>query len=263
MLGIPHTGSDPLTLAATLDKDCARRLVRSAGLAVPAGYVVRPEEHIAQALARDDVLRQGGSAIVKPAWEGSSKGIRSKCLVHSREQLAETLQDLRRDYRQPILVEEFIRGDELTVGLVGNDPPQIVGVMRVLPSAPTDEFVYSLEVKRDFRRQVRYEVPPALPARSMRAVEEAALKAHEALGCRDVSRVDFRLRDDIPYFLEINPLPGLNPESSDLVILAGLAGWTYEQLIEAIFQAALDRWQSEQRTPRNARSASDRSVCGT
>lgn len=243
MLGIPYTGSDPLTLAATLDKDCARRLVRSAGIAVPAGYVVQPEEHAAQALARDDVLRQGGSAIVKPAWEGSSKGIRNKCLVHSRQELADALEELRRDYRQPILVEEFIRGDELTVGIVGNDPPRVIGVMRVTPTEPTEDFVYSLEVKRDFRRQVHYEVPPALPARAVRAVEEAALKSHDILGCRDVSRVDFRLRDGIPYFLEVNPLPGLNPESSDLVILAGLAGWSHEQLIEAIFQAALERCQ--------------------
>jgi len=245
MLGIPYTGSDPLTMAVTLDKDCARRLVRSAGLAVPAGFVVRPEEHVAQAMARDDVLRLGGSAIVKPAWEGSSKGIRSKCLVHNRDELADALEELRRSYRQPILVEEFIRGDELTVGIVGNDPPRVVGIMRVLPNEPTDEFVYSLEVKRDFRCQVRYEVPPALPARAVRAVEAAAILAHETLGCRDVSRVDFRLRDGIPYFLEVNPLPGLNPESSDLVILAGLAGWSYEQLIESILQAALDRVQQQ------------------
>jgi len=209
---------------------------------VHAGYLLRPEEHVAVALARDDVLRQGGAAIVKPAWEGSSKGIRSKCLVHNRQQLADALAELRRDYQQPILIEEFIRGDELTVGIVGNDPPRVVGVMRVLPNEPTEDFVYSLEVKRDFRRQVRYEVPPALPSRIVRAVEEAALQAYQVLGCQDVSRVDFRLRGDVPYFLEVNPLPGLNPESSDLVILAGLAGWSYEQLIETILQAALDRW---------------------
>jgi D-alanine-D-alanine ligase len=75
----------------------------------------------------------------------------------------------------------------------------------------------------------------------MKAVEDAALRAYQALGCRDVARVDFRLRDGIPYFLEVNPLPGLNPESGDLVILAGLSGWTYERLIGGVFQAALDR----------------------
>ena len=73
------------------------------------------------------------------------------------------------------------------------------------------------------------------------AVEEAALKANAILGCRDVARIDFRLRDGVPYFLELNPLPGLNPESSDLVLLAQLAGWTYERLIQTIFEEALAR----------------------
>ncbi len=68
------------------------------------------------------------------------------------------------------------------------------------------------------------------------------LKAYRALACRDVARVDFRLRDGVPYFLEVNPLPGLNPESSDLVILARLAGWTYEELIRGVFEAALARY---------------------
>jgi D-alanine-D-alanine ligase len=105
----------------------------------------------------------------------------------------------------------------------------------------TEHFVYSLEVKRDYLRQVRYECPARLPPDAYRDVQEAALRAFSALGCRDVARVDFRLRDGVPYFLEVNPLPGLNPESSDLVIMAKLVGWTYPQLIRAILQAALER----------------------
>jgi D-alanine-D-alanine ligase len=72
-------------------------------------------------------------------------------------------------------------------------------------------------------------------------VEQAALTVYRALGCRDVARIDFRLRDGEPYFLEVNPLPGLNPETSDLVILAGLRGWSHAQLIERILAAALAR----------------------
>ena len=81
---------------------------------------------------------------------------------------------------QPILVEEFIEGDELTVGVVGNDPPRVVGVMRVVPQQPTERFVYSLEVKRDWQRQVRYECPARLPTGCLKAVEEAALAAYRA-----------------------------------------------------------------------------------
>src|SRR6185503_11731912 len=102
--------------------------------------------------------------IVKPAWEGSSKGIRLRCLVDRLEDLPAVVASVRQDHRQPVLVEEYIQGDELTVGVLGNDPPRIIGVMRVVPLQPTERFIYSLEVKRDWERQVRYEVPPRLPA---------------------------------------------------------------------------------------------------
>jgi D-alanine-D-alanine ligase len=243
MLRIPHTGSDPLTLAVTLDKDCAKRLVASASVAVPFGFTI-PADAVRKGF-RDyepPTAEWRFPVIVKPAWEGSSKGIRGKCVVDDVDEMLGAVMDQARDYWQPILVEEYIQGDELTVGVIGNDPPRIIGVMRVVPTRKEKRFVYGLEVKRDYLRRVTYECPAKLLPDQLRAVEEAALKAFRALGCRDVARVDFRLRDGVPYFLEINPLPGLNPQSSDLVILAKLAGWTYEQLIGRILQAALDRY---------------------
>lgn len=235
MLGIRYTGSDPLTMAATLDKDCAKRLVQSAGLAVPRGVLVegKPDRGALRELRLP--------VIVKPAWEGSSKGIRGKSLVERPEDLFDVIAAISGDHRQPVLVEEYIQGDELTVGVVGNAPPTIIGIMRVLPNQPTAHFVYSLEVKRDYVKQVRYECPAQLAPDDVAAVNDATLRAWRALGCRDVSRFDFRLRDGVPYFLEVNPLPGLNPESSDLVILARLAGWPYPKLIASILEAALQR----------------------
>jgi D-alanine-D-alanine ligase len=238
MLGIPYTGSDPLTLAVTLDKDCAKRLVHSAGVAVPRGVVLTGGEDV-RATVED--LRLPFPVLVKPAWEGSSKGIRSKCLVDRPADLPEVIESLRHDHRQPVLVEEFIAGDELTVGVLGNAPAHVLGIMRVLPRHATERFIYSLEVKRDWERQVHYEVPARLSAAATEAVRQAALTAYRILGCRDVSRIDFRLRGDVPYFLEVNPLPGLSPESGDLVILARQSGWSYAQLLEAIVKAALAR----------------------
>lgn len=237
MLGIPYTGSDPLTLAATLDKDCARRLVQSHGGAVPRGELFPVDADLAAVRRRP---RLPYTMIVKPAWEGSSKGIRGKCVVDTPAELADALA-ARRDQRQPMLAEEYIAGEELTVGVLGNASPRVLGILRVVPLQEEPRFVYSLEVKRDYATRVRYECPPQLPAAHLRAVEEAALLAYRALGCRDVARVDFRVRDGVPYFLEANPLPGLNPETSDLVILARLSGMAYDELITDILDAAIRR----------------------
>jgi D-alanine-D-alanine ligase len=235
MLGIPYTGSDPLTLAVTLDKDCAKRLVQSAGVMVPRGVVVPAS---GSALPTADLQFP---AIVKPAWEGSSKGIRGKSLVDRPADLPGVIESLQCDHRQPVLVEEYIEGDELTVGVIGNDPAQVLGIMRVVPRQATERFIYSLEIKRDYERLVRYECPAPLSPADTAAVERSALTAYQALGCRDISRIDFRLRDGIPYFLEVNPLPGMNPHSGDLVIMGKHLGWTYEKLIATILHAALDR----------------------
>ena len=131
MLGIPYTGSDPLTLAVTLDKDCAKRLVASEGISIPRGTVIDLSKARGARCPLLSTLPY--PLIAKPAWEGSSKGIRRKCLVERPTDLSDVMESLARDHRQPILLEEFIDGDELTVGMIGNDPPQIIGVMRVIP----------------------------------------------------------------------------------------------------------------------------------
>lgn len=177
--------------------------------------------------------------IAKPLCEGSSKGIRSKCLIEKVEDLGPVIVSLWNDYRQPVLLEEFIAGEEVTVGIVGNDPPTILGMMCVLPKQQTDRFVYSLEVKRDWENRVSYECPPQLPFATLLAIEEAALDAYETLRCRDVARIDFRIRDGIPYFLEANPLPGLNPDTGDIVFIAKYMGVSYRELIEMILRGTL------------------------
>jgi D-alanine-D-alanine ligase len=258
MLGIPYTGSDPLTMAVTLDKDCARRLVASTGIAVPNAVVIAPGEsgsvngvldaahgsnmsYFGRTPCRSSVAGLTFPVIVKPAWEGSSKGIRRNCLAHSPHGLTEAVTRLHAEQRQPVLVEEYIQGDELTVGVLGNEHPRVIGIMRVVPKERVEHFIYSLEVKRDYKNQVRYECPAALDKTVADRVGESALAIHRVLGCRDVSRVDFRLRDGVPYFLEVNPLPGLNPADSDLVIMSRLLGWSYEKLIVSILNSALAR----------------------
>jgi D-alanine-D-alanine ligase len=179
--------------------------------------------------------------VVKPAWEGSSKGIRNKCLVRTPDELPAVVDDLRRDHPQTVLLEEYIDGLEVTVGLLGNDPPQLLGIMSVEPNQAGEHFIYSLEVKREYRRMVTYRCPAPLPPEVLATVETSARTVYHELGCRDVSRIDFRVRGGIPYFLEVNPLPGLNPDDSDLVIMSRLLSWPYERLVGAILDAGLVR----------------------
>ncbi len=239
MLGIPYAGSDPLTLAVSLEKPLTKEVVAQAGVTTPRARVIN-------SLAEMDRLDWSSfpfPVFAKPAHEGSSKGIRRASRVETPAELWALVQAQMTTYAQPLLVEEFIPGEEVTVGVVGNAPPQVVGIMRVVPKTREPYFVYSLEVKRNWRELVSYECPAKLPEATLARIHQAAFKVYEKLGVRDFARIDFRIAPDgTPYFLEINPLPGLNPQSGDIVLMAGMMGWSYEKLIGAILNSALRRY---------------------
>ncbi len=238
MLGIPYSGSDPQCLAICLDKPLTKKLVAAAGVPTPSWCVISSPEQLGEASWANFPF----PAIIKPACEGSSKGIRNGSLVSSPSDTIETASRLLLCYQQPLMVEEFISGDEVTVGIVSNSPPQVLGMMRILPRHKVDHFVYSLEVKRDWQNLVDYESPVKLAPETLEKLTESSLKTFAALGCRDFARLDFRIsaRGE-PYFIEINPLPGLGTHS-DLVIMALKLGWRYEALIGTILDAALGRY---------------------
>lgn len=241
MLGIPFTGSDPLTLAATLDKGVAKRLVLSAGVATPKFAVV---ESLAGLRTLLGAVELAWPRIAKPLREGSSIGIRRSSRADDPASLEREVRRLLEDYGEPVLLEEFCTGPEFTVGLLGEgDGTRVLGVMEIVPrEGRADDFVYSIEVKRNFRAEVEYHVPPKRPARLVRAIEAVALGAARALACRDLCRVDVRLGSDgEPKFLEANPLPGLAPGTGDVVILAERAGIGYADLIAAVVDAASAR----------------------
>ena len=240
LLGVPYTGSDPGTLAAALDKDWARSLLIPTGIWQPWRRVYYGPNVWVYPLLDTDQYRC--PLIAKPAWEGSSKGVRRHCIIEEIGDARGILDALWRDYRQPIVIEEFIIGDEVTVGLVGpTHNPQMLGIMRVVPRQPNDRFIYGLEVKRDWQRLVDYECPARLPADALREIERCAVHAYQGLGCRDVARIDFRVREGRPYFIEANPLPGLSPETGDLVLLARGVGVNHAALVGMIVDAARAR----------------------
>lgn len=237
MLRVPCTHSDPLTLAVTLDKAAAKKLVAADGVATPRFAVVEDEDAAAR-------LQFELPAIVKPNQEGSSMGVRVTSRVRALDELRRETLRVVRDYGEPALIEEFVSGTEMTIGILGTgSDARVIGAMEIAPRlAKADEFVYSLEVKRDWERQVEYHVPPRVPTAVLKAAEACALAAYRSLGCRDVARVDVRLdAAGTPKFLEANPLPGMNPRTGDLCILSRRSGLEYVDLVDRIVTSALAR----------------------
>jgi D-alanine-D-alanine ligase len=142
MLGVPYSGSDPLCLAVSLEKPLAKRLVSFSGVATPRWQVVSDTRQLKEVEWGQFPL----PAFAKPAHEGSSKGIRITSRLENSPQIVEAVTGLLEYYQQPVMVEEFISGEEVTVGVIGNSPPKVVGIMRVVPRKKTDYFVYSLEI---------------------------------------------------------------------------------------------------------------------
>jgi D-alanine-D-alanine ligase len=244
MLGVPYTHSDPLTLALTLDKALTKRVVESAGVATPRFAVVESTEQAA-ALALPWPL------FVKPAAEGSSMGVRVTSRVADGEALVSEVRRCLAAYRQPVLVERYLPGVEVTVGVRGSaDRARVIGSMEIAPAdGAAEDFVYGLESKRDYQRLVRYHAPPrSISAAQMADAETTALAAYRILGCRDIARVDVRFDETgRANFLEVNPLPGLNPVTGDLVVMTRLLGGRYEDVIDAIVDEAIRRHPHLQR----------------
>jgi D-alanine-D-alanine ligase len=238
MFSIPYTGSDPLALGLTLDKDLAKRVAASHGLATPRHLVAND----LPAFRRLPFEALSFPLIVKPAHEGSSKGIRLQSRVVDSAELEKQAAWLFDRYSGPVMVEEFLEGSEFTVGVIGNCPPRPLGVMMIRHRfLPPEDFIYSLEVKRDWENQVEYLSPPPVPDSLIAEISDLATGVYSALGCRDVARVDIRLRDGRPHFIEVNPLPGLSPLYGDLVIMARKRGVTYDELILEILRHARER----------------------
>jgi D-alanine--D-alanine ligase len=236
--GIPYTGSDSATLSLCLDKALSKRLL---------GDVDTPAFQVL-VTGREKLRPFRYPVIVKPNQEGTSKGITKKSVCDDEARLREVARELIDRYRQPALVEEYVVGRELTVGLLGERRPRVLPPMEVVFLTQSERPVYDYECKQHWQEHVRYDCPAHLTKDELRAVEKACRTTFMALGCRDVARVDLRLAPDgHVYVLEVNPLPGLTPDYSDLCLIANGAKIDYRTLIGEILSGAIKRWQQRQR----------------
>lgn len=231
---VPYTMCDPLTAALTLDKALAKRVVRDCGLPTPDFAVVESPQDIA-------TVQLPFPLFVKPLAEGTGKGITAQSIISSQTELVTVVNELLARYQQPVLVETFLPGREVTVGVLGTGAlARAVGVMEVVLKGNAETGVYSLHNKEFCEELVEYRLCPE--ADLAQEAADLAVASYRALGCRDVGRVDLKADANGRWsFIEVNPLPGLHPSHSDMPILCGLVGMGFLELMEGIVASALLR----------------------
>jgi len=266
MLRIPYTGSKVLTLALALDKPMTKRILTYHGLPTPKFQVFESADDPID----DDLLDDSGEELrfplfVKPSHEGTSVGVTPESIVHTIPELRDQVAMQLARYKQPILAEHYIKGREITIGMVGNlgpivarriserdTPNTLPDTLTFLPPLevdlgaydPAEAGVYTNHIKVELAETFYYLCPAPLEPEMVHQLNLLAAAVFRVTGARDVGRVDFRLdeeNDNKPYILEINPLPGLNPDYSDLCIEARAMGWSYEELINRIVNLAAER----------------------
>jgi len=258
MMRIPYTGSKVLTLALALDKPMTKRVLTYHDLPTPPFQTF---ERADEPLSADMTF----PLFVKPSREGTGMGVSSRSIVHNEDELRQQVAYIHARYKQSALVERFIQGREVTVGVVGNligpvarrlpeddDAPRVQAGLRFFPPLEVNlkpfessDVVYSNRLKVDLADQLDYICPAPLDKEMVDELNWLTAAVFRVTGALDVSRVDFRLdaQDNWkPYILEINPLPGLSPGISDLVIEAAAEGVDHTYLVNMILDTALKRY---------------------
>ena len=231
--GIPYTFSDPLVLSLTLHKGMTKHVVRDLGIPTPDFQVINDLKDL-------EKCPMPFPLFAKPVAEGTGKGIGSDSKIKERKELFEACSWILHTFKQPAILESFLPGREFTVGITGTGKKAVsTGVMEVLLQKDADPDSYSYANKKHYETRVQYRLASDPEAEK---AAETALDAWRGLGCRDGGRVDLRSDgNNVPNFLEVNPLAGLNPEISDLPILCSLKGIGYQELIRRIMDSALER----------------------
>lgn len=230
---IPYTFSSPLEMAVTMDKAIAKRIVRDHGISTTPFAVVHNEDEIRR-------VKLSYPLFAKPLAEGTGKGVTAASRITSQEELHNYCLELLARFNQPVLIEPFLSGREFTVGILGQkSEARVIGVLEVCLRKNAEAWCHSYHNKENCEELVDYRL---VDDETSRQAAEIALRAWNALGCVDGGRVDIRCdRFGQPFFLEANPLSGLRPGHSDLVILAQQAGISYVALIREIIENACKR----------------------
>jgi D-alanine-D-alanine ligase len=237
MLDIPFVGSDALTLGLTLDKIMAKKVFIGEKIPTPKFFEIKNVE----ALIDTDHLKF--PLIVKPRCEGSSKGLSENSRVENKEELKKQAEYIIQTYKQPALVEEFIAGQEFMVAVIGNDPPQPMPIVQIKIDGHLKLNNRFYTFARITSNRLEYICPARISQELSKRISDLAVRAYNAVECRDFGRVDFRVDNEgNPYVLEINPLPSLSTEDV-FPVVGKQVGFSYEQIIGKILESAMKRYQ--------------------
>jgi D-alanine-D-alanine ligase len=244
LLGIPYSGSDPQCLAYCYDKSLVRGIAVELDIPVPAAYTVMPEDTAFINLPLEFPL------IVKPNFGDSSVGITAQSVCYDVNQLEQAFANVRHvvGYDEPVLVEQFLTGKDISVGIIGNPPDsyQVLPVIEEDYSALPDGLpkICGYEAKWDDQSVYFKEIKSIvadLPAETTGFLTASCLKLFQRLGCRDYARFDWRLdANGTPRLLEANPNPGWCWDGH-LARMAEFGGVTYSAMLQQILRACEDR----------------------
>ncbi|MFH1642103.1 MAG: D-alanine--D-alanine ligase [Nanoarchaeota archaeon] len=244
-LNIPFTAAGSQTLINTLNKAKTKEILRLNGINTTKFQVLNHENEEIEGLAFP--------LLVKPLLEGSSKGLFNENLINNKEDLKKIVKKITERYNQPVIVEEFLKGREFTISVIGYDEPIVLPIVEILfdhlPKGlhPMDSYEAKWIYDNPGSNMDPLACPAAIDENLKSLIEAICIKTFKALDCKDWARIDIRLdKNNVPNILEVNALPGFmkNPkENSRLPKAAYAAGWSYERLIAEVIKSAASRWK--------------------
>ena len=238
MHGVPFVGSDALTMGISLDKVAAKKCFIAEGVSTPRYFCATQMDNL------EKINKIGFPLIVKTRHEGTSKGLTKSSRVEDTASLKRQVDIINKKYHQPALVEEFVKGSEFTVAVLGNDNPQAMPVVQICIDGKTnlgDEF-FTFDRVIIKEATVKYVCPAEISEKLTKEMQDLAVRAYQAIDCRDFGRVDFRVDEKgKPYVLEINPLPSL-AEKDVFNIFPYAIGSSYDETINRVVNFALERY---------------------
>lgn len=234
LMDLPYTGPGPLASIIGFNKVLSKELFLARGIPTPRYFTLSTstvEDMGASRLLSSAWEKLGGPVVVKPAAQGSALGV---SFVNDPEELGEALVSAL-GYDDRVLLEEYVNGSEVAVSVIGRERPEALPVVEVVPESGFFDFD-----ARYSPGKTDYFVPARLSDEVAGEVQRTALKTHELLGCKDLSRVDMIVGEDgVPYVLELNISPGMT-ETSLLPMAAEAAGMPFGDLVERLVNLSLE-----------------------